>query len=61
MAVTASLKDCEIKSLGCWKSGTYWTYIRETTDMKINCAKKMACTPASIIFNYSWPYPVNDI
>ena len=47
-AAVASLKDWEIKSMGCWKSSTYQTYIRETRDMKINCAKKMASAPASI-------------
>ena len=57
---TASLWDWEIKPLGCWKSNIYQTYIRETTDMKINCASRMACTPASITFNYSLPYPVKD-
>ena len=25
----AGLRDWEIKSLVCWKSNTYWTYIRE--------------------------------
>ena len=60
MATTAGLRDWEIKSLGCWKSNPYQTYIRETTDMKIKCARRMACAPASITFNYSWPYPVKD-
>ena len=60
MATMAGFRDWEIKSLGCWKSSTYQTYIRETTDMKINCAKRMACTPATITFNYSWSYPVKD-
>ena len=51
-AAMAVLMDWEIKSLGHWKSNTHWTYIRETTDMKINCASRMAHTPASITFNY---------
>ena len=59
-AAAASLSDWEIKSLGHWKSNTYQTYIRETTDMMINCARRMACAPASITFNYSWPYPVKN-
>ena len=42
MAGVAGLRDWEIKSLGCWKSSTYQTYIRETSDMKINCTKRMA-------------------
>ena len=53
MAASASLRDWEIKSLGHCKNNTYQTYIRETTDMKINCARRMACTPASITLNYS--------
>ena len=56
----ASLRDWEIKSLVCWKSNTYWTYIREMMDMKVDCARRMACTPASITFNYSQQYPVKD-
>ena len=59
-ATTASLRDWEIKSLGCRKSNTYWMYIREMTDMKDNCARRMACTPASSAFSYSHPYPVKD-
>ena len=49
-STAAGLRDWEINSLGHWKSNTYWAYIRETTDMKINCARRMACTPASITF-----------
>ena len=56
-ATVAGLRDWEIKSLGCWKSNTYQTYIRETTDMKINSAKRMACALGSITFNCSQPYP----
>ena len=41
MATVAGLRDWEIRSLGHWKSNTYQTYIRETTDMKINCARRM--------------------
>ena len=59
-ATTASLRDWEIKSLGCWKSNTYWTYIREMMDMKVDCARRMAHALASIAFNYSHPYPVKD-
>ena len=59
-AAMASLMDWEIKSLGCWKSNTYWTYIRETTDMKVNCVRRMAHALASNAFNYSHPYPVKD-
>ena len=59
-ATVAGLKDWEIKSLGCWKSNTYWMYIRETTDMKIDCTRRMAHTPASIPFNYSCLYPMKD-
>ena len=46
-ATTAGLRDWEIKCLGCWKSNTYWTYIREMIDMKADCARRMACTPAT--------------
>ena len=59
-ATTVSLRDWEIKSLGCWKSNTYWMYIREMTGMKANCARRMAHAPASRAFNYSHPYPVKD-
>ena len=57
-AAVASLRDWEIKSLGHWKSNTYWTYIREKVDMKVDCARRMAHTPASIAFNFRHPYPV---
>ena len=57
---TAGVRDWEIKSLGHWKNNTYWTYIRELMDMKVNCTRRMAHTPASITFNYSCPYPVKD-
>ena len=53
IATTAGLRDWKIKSLGCWKNNTYQNYIRETTDMKLNSARRMACAPASIAFNYS--------
>ena len=43
MAATASLRDWEIKSLVHWKSSTYQTYIRETTDIKINCQEDGLC------------------
>ena len=59
-AAVASLKDWEIKSLGHWKSNIYQTCIKETTDIKIYYAKRMACAPTSITFNYSCPYPVKD-
>ena len=60
-AATASLRDWEIMSLGCWKSNTYWTYIRETMDMKVDCTRRMAHAPVSITFNYGCPYPVKDM
>ena len=41
-AAKASLRDWKIKSLGCWKSNTYQTYIREMTDMKVDCVRRMA-------------------
>ena len=59
MAATARLRDLEIKSMGCWKSNTYWTYIGEMMDMKVNCVR-MACAPPSNAFNYSHPYPAKD-
>ena len=59
-ATTAGLRDWEIKSLWCWKSNTYWMHIREMMDMKADCARRMAHTPASRAFNYSHPYPVKD-
>ena len=59
-AAAAGLRDWEIKSLGCWKISTYQTYIREMTDMKANCARRMAHAPDSSVFNYSHPYPVKD-
>ena len=46
MATVASLRDWEIKSLGCWKVNTYWTYTRETTDMKNNCAREDSICPS---------------
>ena len=59
-ATAAGLRDWEIKSLGCWKSNTYQTYIREMMDMKVDCTRRMAHTLASITFNYNCPYPVKD-
>ena len=59
-ATTAGLRDWEIKSLGCWKSNTYWTYMREMKDMMVACAGRMAHNQVSIAFNYSHPYPVKD-
>ena len=59
-ATTAGLRNWEIKSLGCWKSNTYWTYIREMMDMKVDCAWRMAHAPASSAFNYGHPYPMKD-
>ena len=59
-AAAASVRDWDIKLLGCWKSNTYQTYIRETTDMKVNCMRRMAHVQASNAFNYSHPYPVKD-
>ena len=51
MTATSSLRDWQIKSKVLEKY-TYQTYIRKTTDGKINCARRMACTPASSTFNY---------
>ena len=59
-AAMASLRDWEIKSLGHWKGNTYWTYIREMTDMKVDGAKRMGHALVSIAFNYSCLYPVKD-
>ena len=59
-ATTASIRDWEIKSLGCWKSNTYQTYIREMTEIKADSAGRMAHALASSTFNYSHPYPVKD-
>ena len=59
-ATMAGLRDWEIMSLGHWKNNTYWTYIREMTDMRVACAGGMAHTLASIAFNYSCPYHVKD-
>ena len=59
-ATAASLRDWEIRSLGCWKSNTYQMYIRETMDMKANCARRMTHIPASMAFSYSHPYPVKE-
>ena len=59
-AAVAGLRDWEIKSLECWKSNTYQTYIRETTDVKVYSVRKMAHAAAPNAFNYSCPYPVKD-
>ena len=59
-AATVGLRDWEIKSLGCWKSNTYQTYIREKMEIRADCARRMAHALASSTFNYSHPYPVKD-
>ena len=59
-AAMASLRDWEIKSLGHWKSNTYQTYIRETTDMMVNSVRSMTHAITSNAFNYSCPYPAKD-
>ena len=59
-AAMAGLRDWEIKSLGCWKSNTYQTYIRERKDMKVNCARRIAHALASNTLNYNHPYQGKD-